>query len=183
MESIRLTVSELVKRACVRVCLPFRRNSNTREIMFSATRSGCLLLTSVAVFATLPNLVVGEWETCDNYNSIKSGSCNDPEAPCVDGSGCFNAGKTTDIYACETLCEQHPNCSALTWHDEHVSGWANVCVLQTQAAFELHHQGDHHAACLQSASFPACKCGSTPSPAPPGPGPQQTDQCLVAKTA
>ena len=135
----------------------------------------------VVVASQLPNPALGQWTQCDNENSIKGGSCNDPNGPCEPGSGCTNAGKTNDIYGCESLCEKAPNCTALTWHDQSVAGWANVCVLQEEAAWHLSGQRHHHAACLKSSSFPDCNCGKAPAPSP---GPHSnTDACLVAKTA
>eukprot|EP00729_Bicosta_minor_P010386 gene10386-28143_t len=86
----------------------------------------------------LPAFCTGQWIECDGVSSVKAGSCNSAAAPCKAGSGVFNAGKVTDIETCEGICEQpqHPGCVAVQFHGPHVRGWAGVCLLSNQSAWD-----------------------------------------------
>lgn len=46
--------------------------------------------------------------------------------------------KVTDIETCEGICEQpqHPGCVAVQFHGPHVRGWAGVCLLSNQSAWD-----------------------------------------------
>jgi len=141
--------------------------------------------------ALLPTLVSSQWLECPGINSVESGSCNDPTKPCEPSSGDFNAGIVSDIYACESLAEKPPAgakgpFAAVMFNGPTTGAWAGVCILQNQAAWKLHKEGDHTMACLRSGSFSACSCGAGPTPTPPpgpSPGTPSWDACVVARTA
>ena len=122
-----------------------------------------------------------DWVTCPNKQSILSGTCNGPTAPCSPTSGNFNAGPLPSLVACEALClasSANFSCRAVQWHGPAAGAWAKVCVLQAISAYQpLSGASAHNAACIPGGDFPACSasCGKGPAPGPaPSPSPSST---------
>lgn len=109
----------------------------------------------------------GSWISCPATQSIVSGSCNDPNQPCVAGSGNFNAGQVASLEACQAACVASAanfTCRAVEWHGPSTGSWAGTCVLQKIASFKpAGSDSGHNSACLPSNGMPLCTPGCIPS--------------------